>query len=560
MQCYLFEPPHFFFIAEGVPELLYYSHIPTTFLALLVGVYVLLNSQNKLLGSLLFFITVFYAMWTIASLVAWTNINADLVAFIWPAFSIAPAMIAILSIYFALVFYYKSDISHRIKIIFLLLIAPVFIFAHTNLHFSGFDLINCDAFAYEGLLYKTYFSLLGILACIWILIAARQVYYKVTTVDEKNEILLLTTGLIFFLFFFISATYAATYMVQIGLLVDSSLEMYSLFGMVFFIAMIGILVVKYKTFNLGIFAAQALVVVIVILVAAQFTYPSTSPTALILKLVTLFVTIAVGWFLIRSVTKEIKQKEKIEDLAKQLAKANKRLRNIDKLKSEFVSIASHQLRSPLTAIRGYASMLLSGSYGTLPSKVEGPVKNIEESARLMTSSVEDYLNVSRIESGNMKYDYSDFNLKDLTSTVVDSMRPEAIKSSLVLSFKSELSSTGIINADKGKVQQIFHNLINNSIKYTQKGSITIYVHDDRSKQMIFVEIIDTGVGMSEVTQERIFQKFQRAEGASSINAHGTGLGLYIAKKMAVEMGGDITAYSEGEGKGSHFVLHMPLKM
>ena len=110
----------------------------------------------------------------------------------------------------------------------------------------------------------------------------------------------------------------------------------------------------------------------------------------------------------------------------------------------------------------------------------------------------------------------------------------------------------------GKTQQILHNLINNALKYTKKGTITVFVHENIKLRHLYVEVIDTGIGMSAETIGALFQKFSRAKNANSIHINGTGLGLFVAREMAHGMSGDITAHSEGDGKGSHFVLTLPL--
>jgi signal transduction histidine kinase len=178
----------------------------------------------------------------------------------------------------------------------------------------------------------------------------------------------------------------------------------------------------------------------------------------------------------------------------------------------------------------------------------------------MALGIEDYLNVSRIESGNMKYSLSDFNLKDETDHICDDLRIDAIKQGLGLIFRSDLKSHGIVHADIGKTVQILQNLIHNAIKYTKEGSIKVLVRDDMVRKKIFVDIQDTGVGMSEDDLENIFQKFERAKDANSVNVSGTGLGLFVALKMAQAMGGNITATSEGKDKGSIFTLELPLAM
>jgi signal transduction histidine kinase len=196
----------------------------------------------------------------------------------------------------------------------------------------------------------------------------------------------------------------------------------------------------------------------------------------------------------------------------------------------------------------------------MTAKMLEPIERIEQSSRMMANSIEDYLNVSRIESGNMKYVLTDFNITDEAEHLVDDLRSEALKGGLIILFKKKLESMGIVNADIGKVQQIIHNLINNSIKYTQRGTITVYVHDDVKLKKIYVDILDTGVGMSVHTISTIFQKFERGNKANAVNVKGTGLGLFVALKMAEAMGGDIRGYSEGEGKGSRFTIELPLVM
>ena len=227
------------------------------------------------------------------------------------------------------------------------------------------------------------------------------------------------------------------------------------------------------------------------------------------------------------------------------------------MKSEFVSIASHQLRSPITAIRGYVSMLVEGSYGKFPDKAQEVLARIGESSKFMATSIEDYLNVSRIEAGNMKYELSDFNLKEQAEKVSDELRQTAMKKGLVLVFRSGVSGSGMVHADIGKTRQVIMNFIDNSIKYTPKGTVTVVAHDDPKQKKMWVTISDTGVGMSTETLSEVFDKFVRAKNANQVNVTGTGLGLYVAKKMATGMGGKVWAESEGEGKGSSFHIEFP---
>ena len=233
------------------------------------------------------------------------------------------------------------------------------------------------------------------------------------------------------------------------------------------------------------------------------------------------------------------------------------LKIIDKQKSEFVSIASHQLRSPLTAIRGYASMILDGNFGTPPPEMIEPIDRIHESAKMMTFSIDDFLNVSRIESGNMKYELTVFNIANQARQIVADMQVEAARAHITLTFESTCVGDGLVSADLGKTQQVLHNLINNAIKYTPNGGIKVQVQDDSRLDKIYIQISDTGIGMSAATIADLFQKFSRANNANSVNIKGTGLGLFVAREMAAAMGGNISAYSDGDGKGSRFAFTLP---
>jgi signal transduction histidine kinase len=559
MICHYFEQPSYLFFASDLPALLYYSHIPVSVIALLVGFFVFFSNPKRLLNRLLFGISICFTAWTVFNLIAWTNIDSSLLMFSWTFFGILQAFVSILCIYFVYAFLNNGqDVSLKIKAVFATLLLPVLLFSHTDLNVSGFNISDCDAFGYEGFLYNAYYTALGLVAMVWIFVLMVR-HYKRATEAFKKQMLLMGIGMELFLFMFFTIVYLASYLTNIGLFENSDLEMYGLFGMVIFMTFIGVLIVKFKSFNVGASASTALVMALIILTASQFTYVD-SRAGVGVTTVTLVLTGLLAVLLLRSVRAEIKQRMKLTELTNNLEKANGRLKSLDKQKSEFVSIASHQLRSPLTAIRGYASLLLEGSFGTIPQKSVEPLSRIDESAKLMALAIEDYLNVSRIEAGNMKYHLADFNLPTEVEHITDDVRANAIKKGLVLYYKKSLHNQGVIHADKGKTVQIIHNLIDNAVKYTVKGTITVLVRDDIKKKKIFVDVIDTGIGMDDKTQDNIFQKFGRADNANSVNISGTGLGLFVAHKMAEAMGGDITAHSKGDDQGSRFTLELPLAM
>jgi signal transduction histidine kinase len=485
-------------------------------------------------------------------LILWASESSDLIMFVWSSLIYFELLVYVGALYFVYAFISGSYPKIQYELFIYFLFIPLFLFGHTNLNLTGFDFTNCWREALEGPLWQYYIYNIELFFAIWIFGYGFRKFIQTDDKKVKQEIFLVTSGILLFLLSFSIGNILGS------IETDWEIGQLGLFGMPVFVAFLTLLIVRYEVFRAKILATEALISLLGILVASLLFVQKIENVQIIASM-TLIMTTVLGVLLIRSVRKEVRQRERIEQLAKNLDKANNRLKVLDKMKSEFVSIASHQLRSPLTSIRGYASMLLEGSYGAVPPKAKEALQRISDSSKYMIDSVEDYLNVSRIESGNMKYEMSDFNLKDITSNVVDELRQVAMQKGLLLTFTSDISSKGIVNADIGKTRQALHNLINNSIKYTERGSIVVSVRESKAPKKILVTISDTGIGMSEDTQDSLFAKFSRAKDANKTNASGTGLGLFVAKQMIEHMKGTITAKSDGPGKGSSFTLELPLQ-
>ncbi len=550
----LWEPAPYLIFSENIwGNFIYYSHLFPSLSILLIALFVFFHNPRAKTSIALLFLALAFTAWSLIDLVLWASERSDLIMFFWSILIHFELLIYVASYYFIHTLITNRWPSWRSELAIFLIFVPAFLFTHTSLNLLGFDFTNCWREALEGPLWQSYVYYAEIIIALGILTFAVKEIRKIKNKSRRIEFSLATAGMLAFLFSF-----------SVGNILGSfetnwELGQYGLFGMPIFVAFITYLMVRYQMFKAKIMATEALVTGLGVLIASLLFVRKLENVQAI-ALATLIITIILGVLLIRSVRNEIKQRERIEKLATDLEKANVRLKALDKQKSEFVSIASHQLRSPLTSIRGYASMLSEGSFGPIPDKAKEPIERIESSAKNMALVVEDYLNVSRIESGNMKYEVSDFNLRHEIEGVTDDIRPTAIKQGLMLLFRTDLQSKAIVSADVGKTIQIAHNLINNSIKYTPKGTVTVFMRDDLKSKTISVDIIDTGIGMSKETIDILFQKFSRADGANDINKSGSGLGLFVAQKMAEAMGGSITAHSEGPGKGSRFTLTLPLAM
>jgi signal transduction histidine kinase len=308
-------------------------------------------------------------------------------------------------------------------------------------------------------------------------------------------------------------------------------------------------ILRHRLFNIKLVAAQVLTLLIWAATLVRMLIAD-DRTEVLLNGALLVAIMILGTLLLRSVLKEA-------ELVEQLSAANARLVVLDKRKSEFVSLASHQLRSPLTAIKGYASLLLEGSFGRLPDKARGTVARIFESSERLVKVMEDFLTESRIEQNRLEYNFAAVDLKDLARSVLDDLMPLIQRKGLTASFVADPPEADFrVNADSGKLRQVLVNLLDNAVKYTPSGTITVRLSKDPRAKRIRVTIADTGIGISNEALPHLFEKFSRAQGASDTNLTGAGLGLYVAKQIIEAHGGRIWAESEGNGKGTRFCIEL----
>lgn len=331
------------------------------------------------------------------------------------------------------------------------------------------------------------------------------------------------------------------------------------FGAVFivpFIAAVGFAIVRYRLFSVRIIATEAFAFLLVMVSVLQIFF-SASIFEIVFR-ASIFVLIFIfAILLVNGTVLELKQREEIQRLADNLRDANTKLKELDVLKSQFLSIATHELRTPITIVRNFVSLMLDGTYGKVPPAAEEAARQVFERASDMARSVDSYLNVSRIEQGKMLYTFATVDITRLTKLAVDGMKANADKKSLTLSLTVKPGAESMqANADGPKISEVLVNLIDNSIKYTPKGSVAVTV--EKIGKVGRVTIKDTGVGMSQKTMQGLFKLFSPGEDAKKVNVSSTGIGMYVSKTHVEAHKGTLNGYSEGEGKGSQFVLDLPL--
>ncbi len=235
-----------------------------------------------------------------------------------------------------------------------------------------------------------------------------------------------------------------------------------------------------------------------------------------------------------------------------------KLKEIDRLKDEFLSITSHELRTPLTTIRGYLSMIQEGSFGELSEKLKHGIDVVMLEVQRLYDLVEDLLEVSRIEQGRIKIEKEKILLPDFISEICNEISPKVKEKGLVFNFVNHLEENKKIEieSDRDRLKQVLINLIGNAIKYTLKGSIEVGLTLEE-KNFISIYVKDTGIGISAQDQEKLFSKFFRVQSEETSKISGTGLGLWITKKVIELLGGKI--YLESiKGQGSKFTVFLPM--
>jgi signal transduction histidine kinase len=239
----------------------------------------------------------------------------------------------------------------------------------------------------------------------------------------------------------------------------------------------------------------------------------------------------------------------------QLQHLNRQLEEISEAKTEFVSIASHQLKTPLTVIKSILSMLVSGDFGRLTDEQKDYLTRAFFNTEKLIKLVKDILNISKIETGKVQLKISNVDLNSLIEGIIKNYGDIAKNKGLKIIF--EKTDIPVIKADREQVEQAIANLLDNAIKYTEQGEIKMWF--EKENGAVVFKIKDTGVGMTKDEMKTLFEKFIRGKSGERLYTGGTGIGLYTARRIIEVHGGRIWAKSEGLGKGSLFAFSLPLE-
>jgi len=233
-----------------------------------------------------------------------------------------------------------------------------------------------------------------------------------------------------------------------------------------------------------------------------------------------------------------------------------RIAEANRMKSEFVSIVSHQLRTPLSALKWSLDLFRTKRLGDINEKQREYLDIINESSTKMIKLVNDLLNVTRIDQGRLVMQIKPFSVEDLIEEIVKEMAMFAKGNNVEIRFKNNKKLPAVY-ADPDKIRMVIQNLIDNAIKYSKKEGGSVDIRAEKNEKMIKVSIKDNGVGIPEFLQKEVFGKFFRGDTLVRQKVEGTGLGLFIAKGFVRLSGGQID-FDSKEGKGSNFWFTIPI--
>jgi signal transduction histidine kinase len=256
---------------------------------------------------------------------------------------------------------------------------------------------------------------------------------------------------------------------------------------------------------------------------------------------------------LRLINEELDQR--VDERTAELRAANERLRELDRLKSRFVSTVSHELRTPLSAIQGFAEMLTAGIYGQLAARQERALSRILANTAQLLHLVNDLLDQARIEAGQIEIKEEVFDPEELIANTVEDLQ---VLTEENVDLQMDVKLPDAILGDPNRIRQILRNLIGNALKFTEEGSVTVRTFTKPDDDLWYLDVIDTGPGIPKEAQEYIFSPFRQVDGSETRTHRGVGLGLSITRQLVLLMDGEIWVESE-IGVGSTFSVKLPLK-
>ena len=539
------ETAQYFVYSSNIPTLFFYSHIPAILVALVVGLLVFYKSNKSKVGTSLLIASILFSLWSLFDLIIWATNRPDVVLFFWSLQILFEPLVYLLCFYLVYLFIKNKDLVFKWKFLGILLYSPVVILLPFKYNLIGVDVGFCNAI--EGFIAQYFTYIVEVIFILSIIFLTTLESRKAYNADRKKEIIILGIGIILFLIAFSSGNI-------IGSFTENwTLAQAGLIGMPIFIGFLAYLIVRFHTFNIKTFATQVLMLAIWILVLGILFIRQIENVRVITGLTLILVTIA-GYLLIKSVKKEIRQKEK-------LAKLNIELESSIKQRESLVHLITHKVKGSFTRTKYIFAGMLDGTFGDISPEVKKVATQGLEFDNGGIQTVDLVLNVANLQNGLIKYDMKMIDFKNIVLETIADKKIGAEAKGLKLEMEIKPASLAGGNSaynltgDVFWLKEVVNNLISNSITYTKEGKIIVGLEKRNDKILFFVK--DTGIGITEEDKKHLFTEGGRGKDSIKINVDSTGYGLFTVKTVVKEHKGRVWAESDGAGKGSTFFIELP---
>lgn len=540
--------PYLLLFSDNVPQLVYYSHFTALAVSLIVGLVVFLTNRDARPNRILFYTLSLFFIWVFLDSIFWAANSSDTIMFVWSLQILVEPLVHLGSLYLFYFLIQKKNVRLRNKLFLLVPYLPIALAVPTAYALPGFDLASC--LSVEGFISVYYTYPVELFYTLIIIILAVRWYHKAVDIKRRKEILFLATGLVFFLLAFSWGNIVSSFTE------DWNFAQIGLFAVPIFIGFLGYAIVKFQTFNIKVAGSIVLASALWLAEFALIFLQQDSISRLI-TIITLGFTTVVGILLVLGVHRDVKRREEVTALAHSLEKANIRLKELDQQKTEFLSIASHQLRTPLSIIKGYIELIEDGAYGKPTQKLRNVLHDMDESNERLVKLVDEFLDITRIEQGRTKFLFEKTDLNLVIKDVIKELSPRAADAGCAITFDL-LDEVEDAMVDAEKIRHVIFNFVDNAIKYGSDGK-TITVSIEYENNGITLRVKDHGLGFDHIDEAKFFQKFYRGENVKGTNVNGTGLGIYVCRMFIETHGGHVWAHSEGLGHGSEFGFWIPKK-
>lgn len=522
------------------PPLLSYAYIPLMVILLVFGVTVAIRAHFTFKTRALLFFSIALSLWLVNEIVQWVAIYHDVIFTAWRLALPLQALVIAGWTAVATRFYPESRTIRGFAIFNMILVLVAAALYTSPANMASYNMANCE----------------GVAGWVWILFYLYQVFLVWTVIGLAKRVIrgvpvgvLLTTkrrmltALSIIGVSFVAANILGelTGIYEVNLVIP--------IGVIIGIGFLLITAAEYPVFVFKPQISETLVFLSLALVGSLLLVPSFSAQRVVI-VCTVLGLLVLGRIVVRINRRAEKQRKQLEEVSA-------RLQEIDKSKDEFLSFATHQMRSPLVSIKwGTETLLDENTSGKLTDTQKTLVSKVHEVAVAMAATVNDLLDISKIEQGGLVLKPEASHLSPLVESIVEQFQGSAEQKGLTLAYQNTVPPDCFAMIDETKLRQVVVNLIDNAIKYTDKGSVGVSV--TKEDHVLRVAVTDTGRGIGEEDKEKLFGKFARGKFGSA-NKGGSGLGLFLAKKIVEMHGGELSVTSAGEGKGSVFAFTVPCK-